>query len=734
MNRVTNINLNADSDSARAAASVLASEIGRRFAFSGEGRAVSVLLCTERALSPDDYLISADNSSVKITASGIRGFIFAIGRFLRKAVPVDGGFEFVCDISGFFTPSKQVRGHQLGYRPLNNTYDRWSIEDYKRYYLELMYFGTNVIEHIPYTKGKSDKKDFMLYDELDLLRAASAEADRLGLDVSVWAPNCEPDFETALENRREMIAKTPRLDYLFTPGADPGDLEVSELFRWLEAFNAELQLVHPGAKMTPSAQMPHGNPLWGEEFLAEMEKRPRFVDYVVQGPNRAFTTETLRRRLPKEYPVRLYPDITHNLRCETPVHFDRDDWHYAYRTALSRECVNPRPTEYSTFHALQSPYTIGSVTYSEGVNDDVNKAVWCALEYDPDLSVREILEDYARLYMPGAPADKLADGIQGLENNWLQAPENNPAIEYTYICLKNIGEDTPSLKENWRYQSLLFRAACDLFIRKKVLYGNNLCEQAKMLLSKGKIAEAESILDVCDYPADATSLRTEIDELAGMLYDSIGLQLSVEKYNADGVERGAVLDTIDLPVTDRAYLLNMCKKAETVDNKAEFIDSLINHTKTSVGEYYFSVSLHGLSRLGETQLPDWYMDYQGDRTEVNDGTLPMCCTGLFDHFCFRLRTGGLTENKDYTLTVTYKNSPDSSALHHRVCINGTAVYDGAQFGGKKNEAVSAVLPDRFIAIDYDVPAALIENGCVYLEITEPTVGFETAEIRFKEKI
>ena len=35
------------------------------------------------------------------------------------------------------------------------------------------------------------------------------------------------------------------------------------------------------------------------------------------------------------------------------------------------------------------------------MNDDINKAVWSALEFDSSTPLREILEDYSRLFFPG---------------------------------------------------------------------------------------------------------------------------------------------------------------------------------------------------------------------------------------------------------------------------------------------------------------------------------------------
>src|SRR5690349_721203 len=49
--------------------------------------------------------------------------------------------------------------------------------------------------------------------------------------------------------------------------------------------------------------------------------------------------------------------------------------------------------------------------------------------------------------------------------------------------------------------------------------------------------------------------NTRIFTLAEALFQSIGMQLSVEKYKAIAVDRGASLDTLDYPLNDRFWLL-----------------------------------------------------------------------------------------------------------------------------------------------------------------------------------
>ena len=710
------------------AAGILHTAFSARFANAGRNTGAWDILLREADAfsSPDVFEVSRTGQTFTFCAAGLRGLIYAVGLFLRKTVCRGGETVLAADITGVHRPAKAVRGHQLGYRPISNTYDNWAPEDFARYSLELMFFGMNTVEHIPPRGKKTERNELMKLEEQTLLTAASADAHALGLNVSLWLPNSEDTLEEALENRTRIFEKTPYIDALFIPGSDPGELPAKELFSRGREIEKLLKQHHPNAKLYISAQAPHNAPDWGEDFLREAEKAD-FLDGVITGPNHAFDIETLRRRIPQNLPLRFYPDITHNLRCEYPVHFEEDDWHYAFCAALSRECVNPRPVEYAKLHRNASPYTIGSVSYSEGVNDDLNKAVWSALEWDPDTPVREILEDYARLYLPFCDAETAADALLGLERNWLGDPETNPGIEHTRAVWEDMR--TPENDKNWRFLLHLFRARCDAYIGEKILFETALLRQARPLLLKGDLAGADTLLQT-PLPEKTAALRKQLDADADKLFGLIGIQLSVKKHRASGWERGATLDTIDLPVTDLLWLRGQIKKASVLSSAdaADAIRRALDRNKGKPDEFYFSFSLHPLALLGEKQLPEHYMNVLGDRPTYNDGSLPVCLFKLFDHFALYCRRGGFLPGTDYTLTVTYKNEPPAESARFKITANGNLIYEGPAFGGKINRAFTdELLPDGFVAVDYPLPAAVFDNGCLALALTEPTQGFQTAE-------
>lgn len=685
----------------------------------------------------DGYIIEQNGEKLTFKAFGIRGLIFATGMFLRKIEVSKDRITLIEDIGGEYIPDKRIRGHQLGYRPKPNSYDAWTLEDYRRYYLDLMFFGCNTVEHIPYDGLNAKRNSLMKYDTQDFLVEAAKIADEYDLDVSLWYPNDKESIDEGVERRKRVFDRTPRIDAVFPPGGDPGDYPADEFIKRCREYSSLLKEYHPSAQMWPSSQAPHSVPNWGEGLIKELEKLPDEIDGVIMGPNHAFELDELRRRVPQKYPLRFYPDITHNLRCEYPVHFDRNDWHYALATGLSRECTNPRPCEYRELHRRTRRYVIGSVSYSEGITDDVNKCVWSDMDFFPEVDVRDTLEDYSRLYFPSLPAQEVADRILGLELNWQTDPAENPCIDDNLSAWEALAKAHPDILENWRFNQCLFRAKCDAYLRHKRIVELKAVKKAKSEILSGRLNSAKELL-LSAHDERSKQLRDDIEQLAKKLFEQIGLQTDVERYGADGWERGAVLETIDLPTTDRAWFLGRLENAEKMspDDGADYMIRSVRRNEVESDEYYFSLAEHGLGVLGCEQVvgPEGiYMNFQGDCPSVNNGTLPTCLFNVFDNQSFRFKLGGFSYATDYELKVTYKQKKNDNIDDLTVTANGTTVYRGKQFGDEDESFTREMLPDGFTCAVYQLPKEIFVNGCVEIVIFEEHAGVMISEFRIVRK-
>lgn len=676
----------------------------------------------------DSYKIQLDKGVLRFYANGIRGLIFAYSMFLRKILVNGEQLQLIKDISGDYSPFMKIRGHQLGYRTTPNTYDAWHPEHYHRYYRDMMFFGVNTCEQMP-GHGENTINWLMKYDPDDMLVEASKLADELDMDVSIWYPNDDDTIEESLVRRREVFEMTPRLDAYFPPGGDPGSYDGDEFVERVRAAGKLLKEIKPDAQVWPSAQKPHEYPNWAVPFIEEMNKLPEEIDGVITGPNWALPLDELRRQLPMRYPIRLYPDITHNVRCEYPVHFPFDDWHYALTNGLSRESINPRPVEYRKIHRLTRQYIVGSVSYSEGVHDDINKMIWSDMDYFGETSLRESLMDYSRVFFWGVPAEPIVDGIFGLEQNWIGDPAENGHIENTLRIFDDVLTAYPHLIENWRFVMCLFRAKCDAIIKHRRIFELSLLEDAKYHIIKGDIQAALAVLNT-DYNEDYKALRQDIEELAERLFKQIGLQLDVERYGTNSWERGATLDTIDQPVTDRAWLLNRIEYSNGLEEskRQPFLERVLSRNSVSKDEFYFSFSEHGTEVLNDSQEGFIYYNFQGDRPNVNNGSIPMSMLKVFDNIKMKAKIGGLDAGCDYELRVSFLDKTYPVFNQHYIKINGKTLYEGRQFGGRANpEFDKEMLHEGFVSASYKIPADWIENGCIDLEMGEPLFGVMLSE-------
>jgi hypothetical protein len=275
------------------------------------------------------------------------------------------------------------------------------------------------------------------------------------------------------------------------------------------------------------------------------------------------------------------------------------DWDVAYSLTEGREVINPRPRDQSAiFHAF-ADQTIGFITYSEGCNDDVNKFIWSALGWDPDLNVLEILRQYSRYCLEAQPpdADDFAHALLALEQNWRGPLIENAAVETTLAQFRALERRArPDLLANWRFQQTLYRAYYDAYVRSRLIYETDLEQQAlarlrtaRHLGAKIAMSEAENILDRALTHPVATDLRARVFELAEALFQSIRMQLSVPRYKAISVGRGATLDTIDAPLNNRNWLktrFDAIRALASDEARQLEIDAIVNWTNPGPGGFY----------------------------------------------------------------------------------------------------------------------------------------------------
>jgi hypothetical protein len=227
----------------------------------------------------------------------------------------------------------------------------------------------------------------------------------------------------------------------------------------------------------------------------------------------------------------------------------------------------------------------------------VNKFVWSALGWNPDANVLDILRQYSRYFIGDEQEDSFAQGLLALERNWRGSLAANTGVYATLAQFQSMERASPpETRLNWRFQQALYRAYYDAYIRRRLLSETALEESAMDALRSAKATgaiaamdQARQILDrsLAEHPAE--TWRARVFELGEALFQSIRMQLSVEKYKAISADRGATLDTIDMPLNSRKWLETRFAEIGKLDYETDrlaAIDEIVNWTNPGPGGFY----------------------------------------------------------------------------------------------------------------------------------------------------
>ena len=444
---------------------------------------------------PESFRLAVynDQSRAIIIIEGFdsRGEFFGVGKLSRLFEYSKGSVFIPADLSISTTPDKPIRGHQLGYRNTANSYDAWTPQQFEQYIRELAIFGSNSIESIPIFDEKGSPHFKISSDEMN--KKISEICRSYDLDYWMWVP-AQMDLNDTnkrngyLSKFEKICSYSVRINGVFFPGGDPGDNPPELVLPLLEDMSVILKKYHPKAMIWLSLQN-FTAPQNQFVYKYIREKMPAWLGGLVTGPSSPPASES-KAALPAKYQLRQYPDLTHNVRCDSPVPW----WDPAFNFTLGREAINPEPYYFAAvYHALDQ-YIDGFISYSDGVHDDVNKITWTSLSWDRNEDLREILKEYSNFFFGSTLKEEVADGILSLEKNWEGPIAANGSIQSALVLWQRLEKMHPELNSNWRWQMNLLRANYDAYVRNRYIYETALEEKANTILSSANTMGADKTM------------------------------------------------------------------------------------------------------------------------------------------------------------------------------------------------------------------------------------------------
>ena len=544
---------------------------------TGDTLAGKIAPAVERTDAAEGYTLATDGDAIWIMGADPHGALYGVGRLLRNLDWSKGSLKLDAPLNLTTAPDDSIRGHQLGYRTTANSYDAWTPEQYDQYIRELAIFGVNAIENIPF---QDDDSPLMPVTREVMNRALGESCQKYGVAYWVWTPITvdltDPEKRAAELARHEAYYReSAHLDALFFPGGDPGNNDPKYVLSFLEDVSKLL------AKYQPKTE------IWMSLQGFEEEQIDYFFDWITENQPAWFTgavggpssppLDYMRKRLPRQYRLRDYPDITHTVRSQYATQWIDP----AFAFTSGREATNPEPVYYSTIFRAFAQYTDGFITYSDGMHDDVNKTVWSLLGWDVNYDVRDGLIEYCRFHFGNGVAERAADGLYALERNWAGPLGLNGAVESTLALWQDLDRERPELRDNWRWELCQLKAHYDAFIRARFLHEDKLEAEANAALARSPeigagpaMDQALAILARADSDVPRPELRAAVVDICDRLFKLIGFQSSVEKYGASNSQRGAVLDFIDHPLNNRWWYEDQFAEIRALDNETAKRDRL----------------------------------------------------------------------------------------------------------------------------------------------------------------
>lgn len=549
-------------------------------------------------------MIGGKRMNIYAVGSDPRGTFYAMGKLLRVLRLSKSTLQADTDFAGVSeTPEYGLRGHQLGYRDKQNTLPCWDDKQFDRYIRELALFGSNAIELLPPRTDDNLFSREMRLDPFDLMVRAAKSVKRYGLDLWLWYPNMGKNYEDPtvlaqeLEEREKVFAALPEISGMLVPAGDPGELEPNLLFSVTEKCAIILHRYHPKAKVMLAPQCFAPEPGWYDAFYANVSREPAWLYGVSFAPWEQDSIEEMVRRLPLVYRnrIRHYPDVTHDIGCQ----FALPQRAPAYALIEGRECCDPRPRALKHIHNTFAPYCMGSITYSEGVHDDLNKFVWGQQDWNSQQNAEVTVREYVRLFIDSALEDEITRGVSLLEQTWDAPCEAacNPFAQQAYELFMDVdAKASDTVRGSWRYQLLLLRALADRYISAKQHYDEDLETQARRILarageigSQNAVRKAFEILDLGRDEPCLPLLRARIQRLADELHTSCGIKLTTSRHGGQKWNRGAWIDMLDTPLSDAQYLrisMKRLARLQTEEARLEAIRAMLHRTDPGEGGVY----------------------------------------------------------------------------------------------------------------------------------------------------
>jgi len=444
----------------------------------------------ELAITPgpgrQGFEISNAPGGVRITGGDGLGLLYGVGKFLRSGRYDRGGF-MPGAWRGIDAPEKEFRAIYFATH-FHNFYHDAPVEEIEQYVEELALWGYNAVIvwfDMHHFNGFADPEAQKMVKRL---RSILGAAKRVGMGVGLTllanegyanspaelritpptqikirgmygvelCPSKPGAKEVVLHNFEAVFGAFSDigLDYLSIWPYDQGGCGCAKCRPW--GCNGFLMMAQPvaelGKRMFPGIRIvlstwlfdPVENEGEWEGLARAFEKRPEWVDYILADSHTTFPSYLLKNPAPGGLPLVNFPEISM---------WGMGPW--------GGYGANPLPQRFQALWDSAGCKLSGGFPYSEGIFEDINKAVYSQFYWRSGKKASETLREYASYeYSPDA-ADDVLRMIEILEKNHTRPSQDSGSQAAFDLAQKVDAGLTRQARTAWRWRILYLRALLD---------------------------------------------------------------------------------------------------------------------------------------------------------------------------------------------------------------------------------------------------------------------------------
>ncbi|NUM52781.1 MAG: hypothetical protein HUU46_03975 [Candidatus Hydrogenedentes bacterium] len=449
-----------------------------------------LILTVDDALSAESFRIDAHDTAIRVCGGSPSGLLYGVGKFLRTSEYAGGEFN-ASAWRGTSSPRGSLRGMYFASH-FHNWYHQASPPEIARYMEDLALWGVNAVKVIFPMINLHDWDDPQAASAMEMLRTYAKTAHELGIQFATGVNNTmfigapkeiratplpdptrrrgnsgHPICPSVPEGHAYLMRNARRLyeelsdvglDIVVFWPYDEGGCACAKCAPWgsngylnISRDFAELgRNYFPNLKSVLSTWMFDTPPEGEWQGLADsLAKGNEWLDYILADSHEDFPRYPLDHGVPGNLPLLNFPEISM---------WGNSPW--------GGVGANPLPSRYQRLWDQVKDVVQGGFPYSEGIYEDMNKAVVAQFYWDPDRTSRDTLAEYiAYEFGPGVTEDVqviVADLELAASASYQKKPVDTAAVLRAAQLAENVHGRLPDwAKRNWRWEILHLRTILD---------------------------------------------------------------------------------------------------------------------------------------------------------------------------------------------------------------------------------------------------------------------------------